>query len=227
MKIWHISDTHCYHHMLRIPEVDMVVHSGDATTSWNIEANKRETVSFLEWFSNLPIEHKIYVPGNHDRTMGDPGELKHVPTNVTCLINQSVEIGGISFYGFPYTRTYGRFAFMREEQVLANMLADVTPPQVFITHGPPAGYLDKTRFDGSVGSTALRDWLNASQDVRLVLCGHIHNEPGIQNTGVCEMLSRKTLISNAAMVSHHGGQFYAGNIIDTEDDFICKSLEWL
>lgn len=220
MKIWHISDTHCEHELLPIPKADIVVHSGDATSSWNREANKKQTLAFFDWFSSLPHKHKIYVPGNHDRTMADLGEHKHVPQNVHCLIYRGIEIDGVSFFGFPYTKTFGRWAFMREEMVLANMLAGITPPQVLITHGPPSGYLDKTRHEPAVGSTALRNWLTEARDVRLVLCGHIHNEPGIQNTGVEETTNGRTLISNAAMVAHHAGPSYFGNVFDITQEGI-------
>ena len=51
MRIWHISDTHGYHKWFEIPQnIDIVVHSGDATNSRNPVKNAKKMREFLEWF---------------------------------------------------------------------------------------------------------------------------------------------------------------------------------
>ena len=48
MKIWHISDTHTFHNLLEIPEnIDMVIHSGDATNPKEPYSNKVEMENFI------------------------------------------------------------------------------------------------------------------------------------------------------------------------------------
>ena len=70
MKIWHISDTHTYHDLLRIPEgVDMVIHSGDCSNPRDPYNNEPEVREFIDWYKELPIKNKIYVPGNHDTSI--------------------------------------------------------------------------------------------------------------------------------------------------------------
>ena len=67
MKIWHISDTHTYHGLLDIPEnIDIVIHSGDATNPKDPYLSEDEMQNFIYWYSLLPIKHKVFVAGNHD-----------------------------------------------------------------------------------------------------------------------------------------------------------------
>ena len=57
MKIWHISDTHSFHELLKIPEgIDMVIHSGDCSNVRDPYNNEPEVRRFIDWFSELPIQ---------------------------------------------------------------------------------------------------------------------------------------------------------------------------
>ena len=63
MNILHLSDTHGAHRSLgRLPEADMIVHSGDIS----MNGSSSEALDFMRWFSALPYAHKIFVAGNHD-----------------------------------------------------------------------------------------------------------------------------------------------------------------
>ena len=67
MKILHLSDTHGQHKNLRsLPEADVIVHSGDFTFA----GSEEEAYDFMDWFCNLPYEHKVFIAGNHDMCMG-------------------------------------------------------------------------------------------------------------------------------------------------------------
>ena len=70
MRVWLLSDTHCQHDKLLIPDgIDMVVHAGDATNSRSPVVNNNEMLKFLEWYEALNIQYKVYVPGNHDTSI--------------------------------------------------------------------------------------------------------------------------------------------------------------
>ena len=67
MKIWHISDTHGYHNLLKVPkDIDMVIHSGDFSNHKDVFKNEPEARDFLNWYSKLDIKYKILIAGNHD-----------------------------------------------------------------------------------------------------------------------------------------------------------------
>lgn len=69
IRIASVSDTHTYHKSITIPKCDILIHSGDAT----YHGRQEEVEEFGSWFRSLPVEHKIYVPGNHDKSFeNDP-----------------------------------------------------------------------------------------------------------------------------------------------------------
>ena len=66
MRILHLSDTHCLHSKLTIPEnIDVIIHSGDESNYRNVIFNEPEFYDFLEWYIKLEIPNKIFVAGNH------------------------------------------------------------------------------------------------------------------------------------------------------------------
>lgn len=65
MRIVLLSDTHCAHRQLKVPQGDMIIHAGDFTHT----GKEEEVESFFKWFVALPHRHKIVVPGNHEITM--------------------------------------------------------------------------------------------------------------------------------------------------------------
>ena len=70
MRIWHISDTHTYHDLLKIPSgIDTVIHSGDCSNPRDPYNNEPEVREFIDWYKELPIKNKIYVAGNHDLSL--------------------------------------------------------------------------------------------------------------------------------------------------------------
>lgn len=67
MKVQLISDTHGYHKYVNVDaSVDMIVHSGDSTNYYDLIKNEIEFRDFIDWFSKLPIKHKVLIAGNHD-----------------------------------------------------------------------------------------------------------------------------------------------------------------
>ncbi len=72
MTILHLSDTHGFHRDLPVhifEGIDMVIHSGDCSNWRDSARNSNEVMDFLEWYKDVPIEHKIYVAGNHDTSI--------------------------------------------------------------------------------------------------------------------------------------------------------------
>lgn len=66
-KIWHFSDTHTFHKMLKVPEnIDIALFSGDCSNPRNTFENSFEVSNFLEWYGSLNIKYKIFVAGNHE-----------------------------------------------------------------------------------------------------------------------------------------------------------------
>jgi predicted phosphodiesterase len=65
MKIWHISDTHTYHDLLKVPNgIDMVIHSGDCSNPRDPYNNESEVREFIDWYKELPIKRSVNYKAN-------------------------------------------------------------------------------------------------------------------------------------------------------------------
>lgn len=168
MRILHLSDTHIRHRALgNLSDADVVVHSGDFTMT----GSEREAIDFLNWFCDLPYDHKIFICGNHDDCLYG-ANIDGLDSNVHYLCNSGVEIDGVKFYGVPM--------FMcdcvtdRQAKNIAKIPADI---DVLITHTPAYGILD---FDDNInyGDELLLAKVMEIQP-RLHLFGHIHAQHGI------------------------------------------------
>ena len=168
MRILHLSDTHGLHSQIgRLPEADVIVHSGDFTHY----GTEKECLDFLNWFIALPYKHKIFVVGNHDLCLYDADNIEDLPANVHFLQDRGVTVDGVRFYGT---------GFMHYRAI---------PPdtQVLVTHEPPLGILDREESlgIGEYGSTEIRKQVLALPALRLHLFGHSHNGYGLyQENGV-------------------------------------------
>ena len=72
MKIVCISDTHCQHRQIVIPNGDLLIHAGDfLSTGWEADA----LIDFDDWLGELPHPHKVVIAGNHDRGLNSSSEM--------------------------------------------------------------------------------------------------------------------------------------------------------
>lgn len=179
IKIVLIADTHG--HTPELPEGDVLVHAGDGTMM-GTEAQVKE---LDDWFGTLPFRYIIYIPGNHDFLFEDTGLPKELLRNAIVLINRTLAIDEVKFWGSPYTPTFGSWAFMKAENEL-EVIWGYAPgdTDVLITHGPPKGILDSSISGNNVGSQSLLDRTRAIKP-KVHVFGHIHETYGeVYNCGV-------------------------------------------
>lgn len=196
MKILHLSDTHNCHHRLRdLPEADVVVHSGD----FCMVGSEQEAIDFLNWFCDLPYNHKIFICGNHDDCLYR-ANINGLDDNVHYLCNSGIEIEGLKFYGVPMFMC----DCVTDRQ---NLNYDKIPidTDILITHTPAYGILD---FDDNInyGSEVL---LQAVTNVnpRIHLFGHIHKQHGITTI-------ETTIFSNGAIMNEDYSIHNHPNVIE-------------
>lgn len=180
-KIVFISDTHGQYMTEDVPDGDILVHCGD----WSSYGSFQESASFNEWLGKLPHEHKLITPGNHDIfTEKNTKQLnKEFFTNATYIQDELIEVMGLKFWGSPWSKRWGRWAWMRESKDLINIYNEIPEGiDVFFSHGPPYGKLDSLgTHKGAVraGCHSLTDAIERIKP-RIFACGHIH-ESGGQN----------------------------------------------
>ena len=173
MKILHLSDTHdCHRRLHDLPEADVVVHSGD----FCMAGSEREAIDFMNWFCDLPYNHKIFICGNHDECLYG-ADIGGLDDNVYYLCNSGIEIEGVKFYGVPMFLS--DCVTDRQSRNYARIPDDTN---VLITHSPAPGMLD---FDDGInyGSDELLSRVISLPDLKAHLFGHIHARHGVEKHG--------------------------------------------
>lgn len=186
MIIVHISDTHGRHTSLSqsieaIENIDVLVHSGDFSDYGIPE----ETAFFLDWFRSLPSKYKILIAGNHDDAFFEADEVMNAfdLSGIHYLIDESIEINGMKFYGSPWTPSPfgGSFTFYpgEGEPIWEKIPDDV---DVLITHTPKYNVLDMARMQyriQNLGCKHLQKRIEQLPNLKAHLFGHIHEANGI------------------------------------------------
>lgn len=196
MKIVLISDTHGLHEKMlyNLPEVDMIIHSGDISNVGSIfEINQ-----FTQWFSKLPYKYKIFIAGNHDfgfEKIRKSNEIGiSIPHGVIYLQDEMVEIEGLKIYGSPWQPEFHNWAFnlpRNGDQLKSKWDSIPNDIDILITHGPPFGCLDITPRNERVGCEMLRYRVDELKP-KLHVFGHIHDSYG-------EKYTEDTLFINASI----------------------------
>lgn len=190
IKVVHISDTHMYE--VPVPNGDILIHSGDGT----FKGTEAELTKLNQWLSSLPHTYKLYVPGNHDWMFElDPVNARLIMDSCTVLINEQIEVMGLSIYGTPDQPQFGAWAFNRSPELLVESYKQISEElDILVTHCPPYTILDKTERGENVGSPEL---LNRVLDTkpRYHMYGHIHEDYGTVHT--TDTVYMNTSICNA------------------------------
>lgn len=244
VRIWHISDTHGHHSQLIPPlNIDIVIHSGDASNFKDPYRNEAEMHSFLTWFSKLPIKHKVFVAGNHDtsveKTLIHEEDMKNL--GITYLYMNSVEILGYKIWGSPYCPRYGDWAFMKSRHNMMEKVWQFMDPtaDIVVTHTPPKGILDYSDYrmlDAQKGRniTVLEACGCLSLKKKILeikpylhCFGHIHSSRDTENAGTKTIPGLKTIFSNGAscMDGSKDRMTFNGNIIELPSKV--KNLDYI
>jgi Icc-related predicted phosphoesterase len=197
MKIVALSDTHGEHRSIDkedVPKGDVLIHAGDFTKHGRIN----ELEDFIEWFSQFPHEHKIFVAGNHDACMQNH-ENEELPINpemkdkineilsdawfednIIYLHNSGKTINGITFYGSPYSNTLPDWHFNTDDEENEGVWEGIfDDTDVLITHGPPKGKLDYLggEWNEHIGDEDLAEKVQ-ELDLEAHIFGHVHSHNG-------------------------------------------------
>jgi Icc-related predicted phosphoesterase len=152
MKIVAISDIHGYIPE-SIPECDVLCISGDIVpleVQRGIEKSSNWLMNiFHPKLSEMPCKHVVMTWGNHDfigcvlYKAGHSGEeqtemLFGVDSKCHILIDESVDIEGVKFYGTPWIPELSGWAFYNTSENLKETFEKIPEDiDVLLTHCPP------------------------------------------------------------------------------------------
>ena len=208
-RIWHISDTHSYHGLLKVPEgIDTVISSGDCSNYRDPYRNSNEVKDFIAWYASLAIKNKIYVAGNHDTSIEKRLVARDDFTKegIIYLENESIELEGLKIWGSPSTPSFCDWSFMKAREKLHTLWGTIPDnTEVVVVHGPPKRILDLS-YDRQnnlefCGCQALYKRVTKMQNLKAVLFGHIHNCQDIVNAGTRILTGSNTIYSNGSVVT--------------------------
>ena len=168
-RLRHIRDTLARH------AVDALVVAGDLCRWF------RSSAALLEELQQLRIP-VLAIRGN-----SDPRRLEDhlaVHSSITSLHLKTVRCHGVPFVGaggtvpLPFASRIG----WRERIIEETLCRLLTPQSVLVVHPPPRDVLDQVAARFHVGCRTVNRVIAACRP-QLVLCGHIHEDPGVVALG--------------------------------------------
>ena len=200
MKILAVADIHGSQYRLNIVlknvekySPDLVVVCGDITQFGPGEVAK----NFL---NQIPVE-TIALSGNIDSLDVNEAISDSKAINIEM---KKIEKKGISFVGINGIDSR-QFELFNKKNLLEEK-------SVLISHVPPYGFQDKIFLGMHGGSKDLREVIE-KYNPKLVLCGHIHEDPGISK------------IKNTTIVNCSMGKRGEGALIEINEKLSVKMLD--
>ena len=200
MKILAVADIHGAQYRLNLVlknierySPDLVVVCGDITQFGPGEVAK----NFLD---QIPID-TIAITGNIDTLDVEKGidDSKAAKIELKKVLRKGIPFVGVSGTNPDYFKILDNKKMIDKKTVL-------------VTHVPPFDTKDKVFIGIHGGSKELRALID-KYTPRLVLSGHIHEDPGFVKVG-------KTIVVNCSM-----GKRGEGALIDIDDDLTVKMLD--
>lgn len=176
-----LSDTHG--RRPEVPDGDVLLHCGDLTTY----GSERQLIEGRAWLASLPHADKVFVAGNHDRSIENWGVQRtrefFAEYNILYLEGNTTHVvGGFKVWGGPWILPiWGAFE-VEEEDMPAKWALIPDDTDIVMTHTPARNRLDLVVMGGwHVGCEDLRLRLEQVRP-RLHVHGHIHEAAGRAET---------------------------------------------
>jgi Icc-related predicted phosphoesterase len=188
MRFVCLADLHGY--LPAVPPCDVLLVAGDVcpTTDERPESQRRWLgTTFARWLAEVPAATVVGVAGNHDFVgESDPAALRDLDWHY--LQDETAEIGGVTYFGSPWTLPFQDWAFMLDEEGMAERWSRIPEGiDVLCVHSPPLGYGDWIAGE-TIGSSSLL----AAIDLRapkLCVFGHLHQGYGRWRRGDSELVN--------------------------------------
>ena len=209
MKILAVADIHGSQYRLNLVlknvttyTPDLVVLCGDITQFGPGDL----ATNFL---NQIPVE-TLAVPGNIDTFDVDQGINA---SNATNLHMKRIVTQGIVFVGIGREIPSSLADLAIDDGTVKKPLKKILDTaSVLVTHVPPFKLQDKMFIGSHGGSKQLRHLIDTYKP-RLVLCGHIHEDPGVSKSG-------DTTVVNCSM-----GKRTEGALIEITDKIKVSTLD--
>jgi Icc-related predicted phosphoesterase len=159
---------------------DALIIAGDIT-------NYSNSATVIEQFNNMSVPI-LAIRGNTDLPKVDR-LLDHYP-NTTSLHLKEYKIKEIGFVGVSGTIPipFNSRISICEKQIMTALSARIDNKSVLVAHPPPRGVLDQAFGRFHAGCRRLHQLVLQNQP-KLLLCGHIHEAPGVASIGKTQVVN--------------------------------------
>ena len=210
IKIVAISDLHG-HLLTDLPEGDVLCICGDIfplnIQRQIIDCDDWLSNVFISWANDLPFKNIILIAGNHDFYFQEVPFvdllLTFDNTKITYLQDSYVIVNGIKFYGTPWCKRFGKWAFMEDDSVLESKFKKIPEDVDFLlTHDAPYGTSDICMQNiywntgENIGNKPLRDAI-IDKMPKYNLHGHLHS------SNHNEEILNKTRVYNVSLLDEN------------------------
>jgi len=159
----------------RVPSCDFLILAGDILP--NKEQRRFVEKQLKPWLEQVPAEHIVATWGNHDWLPFYGWSSNNLSWHL--LVDEGIELKGLNFYCLPWSLPFREWAWMVPEKTLEKLYSAIpNNTDVLVTHTPPFGILDQNFRDKHCGSRSLLRELGRLNELKLVVCGHIHEARG-------------------------------------------------
>ncbi len=206
MRILAVADIHSRQDRLLLIQQAIRRHCPDVLVVAGDVSSFFRPTPILDDLEDLGLR-VLVVRGNTDRP--DMEKLLLSYKNVSSLHLREIVMDRIRFVGVGGTilLPFRSRLCIREKRMMATLETIVHSRHVVVTHPPPFGTLDEVAGKWHAGSSAVSALVDA-RNPRMLLCGHIHERPGIVERG-------KTLVVNCSV-----GKSGAGVLIEMDEENI-------
>ncbi len=211
MRIYAVADIHGRQDKFSMIQEKISTHLPDVLVVAGDVTNYFRPYPVIERLNTITIP-VLAVRGNSDRAVVE--SLFDKFGNITSLNLKEISLNGVHFTGIGGTipvpfRTRIR---LREKQVKDRISQLLSPLSVLVAHPPPWGVLDRVLGKFHAGCRSLNDIIFKNQP-RLVICGHIHEDPGVEYIN-------QTLVVNCSI-----GRSGAGVLIEYSENEALKVVQ--
>lgn len=202
-----ISDTHGKHKQITadLPGGELIICAGDISGM----GYEHEIRDFLDWYNQLQrYTTKIFIAGNHDWIFQDNADkVKKILSEYTNVVylQDDMHLLGEDYddyehrpkvWGSPWVPEYYNWAFNlpRNSTKMWEVVSQIPPVDILVTHGPAFGSLDTTEYDRckNLGCEMLTERISQIKP-KIHVFGHIHSGHGYKFDGTTHFFNAAVL----------------------------------
>lgn len=196
MLIYAAADIHGHRERIRSIQKQVAVHRPDLLILAGDISRRRQPDVMLDGLNHLDLP-VLLIRGNSD--CRDLGRRLQSFSRLRSIHMSAARLGGVDIVGVGGTLPlpfHSRLGF-RETETVTRLSAMLQAHSVLVVHPPPYGIRDRVMGKFHAGSRAVRRLVDRCSPA-LVICGHIHEQAGVETLG-------KTTVVNCAMGRSSGG----------------------